>query len=62
MEFKLSDQIFTFFCFEMEDILAIDFGTMNSTACALRGGERKQLWNNQVSGGYLFPSFVDITI
>ena len=43
----------------MEDILAIDFGTMNSTACALRDGERKQLWNNQVSGGYLFPSFVE---
>ena len=59
MEFKLSDQIFTFFCFEMEDILAIDFGTTNSTACAYRNGKRTQLWNNQASGEYLFPSFVD---
>ena len=43
----------------MEDILAIDFGTTNSTACAYRNGKRTQLWNNQASGEYLFPSFVD---
>ena len=59
MEFKLSDQIFTFFCFEMEDILAIDFGTTNSTACVFKGRKRIQLWNDQASGDYLFPSFVD---
>ena len=58
MEFKLSDQIITYFCFEMEDILAIDFGTTNSTACAYKDGKRIQLWNNQNSGEYLFPSFV----
>ena len=43
----------------MEDILAIDFGTTNSTACALRGGKRTQLWNNEKAGEYLFPSFVE---
>ena len=59
MEFKLSDQIFTFFCFEMEDILAIDFGTTNSTACALINKKRDQMWNNEKGGEYLFPSFVD---
>ena len=58
MEFKLSDQIFTYFCFEMEDILAIDFGTTNSTACVYKDGKRTQLWNNQASGEYYFPSFI----
>ena len=43
----------------MEDILAIDFGTTNSTACAYKGGKRTQLWNNQNSGECIFPSFVD---
>ena len=61
MEFKLSDQIFIYFCFEMEDILAIDFGTTNFTACAFKGGERKQLWNNQNSAEMVFPSFVEYT-
>ena len=43
----------------MEDILAIDFGTTNSTACVYKDGERIQLWNNQNSGEMVFPSFVD---
>ena len=43
----------------MEDILAIDFGTTNSTACALINKKRTQLWNNQNSGEVLFPSFVE---
>ena len=59
MEFKLSDQIFTYFYFEMEDILAIDFGTTNSIAYALINKKRTQLWNNQISGKRDFPSFVD---
>ena len=59
MEYKLSDQIFTFFCFEMEDILAIDFGTTNSIVCAFIGNTREQLWNNQISGKRDFPSYVD---
>ncbi|CBK22957.2 uncharacterized protein [Blastocystis hominis] len=45
----------------MEDILAIDFGTTNSTACAFNNNNRVQLWNNQDSGEFLFPSFVDYT-
>ena len=43
----------------MEDILAIDFGTTNSTACAYKGRKRTQLWNNEISGECIFPSFVD---
>ena len=61
MEFKLSDQTFTYFCFEMEDILAIDFGTTNSTACVFKGEKRTQLWNDQICEEYLFPSFVEYT-
>ena len=45
----------------MEDILAIDFGTTNSTACAFNNKNRVQLWNNQGSGDYSFPSFVEYT-
>ena len=43
----------------MEDILAIDFGTTNSTACAFKGKKREPIWNNEKAGEYLFPSFVD---
>ena len=43
----------------MEDILAIDFGTTNSTACAFSNNKRVQIWNNDKTGEYLFPSFVD---
>ena len=43
----------------MEDILAIDFGTTNSTACALLSKKRDQMWNNEKGGEYLFPSFVE---
>ena len=43
----------------MEDILAIDFGTTNSTACAYKDGKRIQLWNNQNSEECIFPSFVE---
>ena len=45
----------------MEEILAIDFGTTNSTACAFNNKNRVQLWNNQGSGDYSFPSFVEYT-
>ena len=43
----------------MEDILAIDFGTTNSTACAYKDGKRTQLWNDHNSAEMVFPSFVD---
>ena len=43
----------------MEDILAIDFGTTNSTACALLSKKRDQMWNNQNSAEVVFPSFVE---
>ena len=42
----------------MEHTLAIDFGTTNSTVYLLRNGKKEQLRNNEVTGDYLFPSFV----
>ena len=43
----------------MEEVLAIDFGTTNSVVYAFAKNEVKQIWNNQLSGEYLFPSYVD---
>ena len=43
----------------MEDVLAIDFGTTNSVVYAFAQSEVKLIWNNENSGEYLFPSFVD---
>ena len=45
----------------MEDVLAIDFGIINSYACAFNNKSEGQLWNNQGSGDYSFPSFVEYT-
>ena len=45
----------------MEEILAIDFGTTNSVVFAYAKNEVKQIWNNQNSGEFLFPSFVEYT-
>ena len=44
--------------FFMEYTLAIDFGTTNSTVYLQRRGKKEQLWNNEATGEYLFPSFV----
>ena len=43
----------------MEEVIAIDFGTTNSVVFAFAKNEVKQIWNNQNSGEYYFPSFVD---
>ena len=43
----------------MESILTIDFGTTNSVVYAWMDKKKQIVWNNQTSGEYLFPSFVD---
>ena len=42
----------------MEHTLAIDFGTTNSTVYLLRKGKRTILYNSEMNGSSLFPSFV----
>ena len=42
----------------MEHTLAIDFGTTNSTVYLLRKGKPTILYNSEMNGSSLFPSFV----
>ena len=43
----------------MEEVIAIDFGTTNSVMYVCKNQKEELLWNNQLSGEYLFPSYVD---
>lgn len=43
----------------LEDIIAVDFGSTNSAVFVFKYGRCEQLANNDTSGEYQFPSFVE---
>ena len=45
----------------LEDTIAIDFGSTNSAVFVFRYGRCEQLANNDTTGEYQFPSFVEYT-
>lgn len=45
----------------LDDIIAVDFGSTNSAVFVFRHGRLEQLANNETTGEYQFPSFVEYT-